>query len=90
MSLAPGNYGRPCLLNFFETKELLKSMGKVLQHILCKNEYSDNASDKIEPDAIDFVGNFMAEWLDHPDILKHLTGRVTRFGSYIIAKNGYF
>ena len=75
MSLAPPNYGKPSLMNFFEAKEFLRVMGNVLQHILSRNEYSDNCGKLgMEWDALDFVGYFMAEWIYHPDVINLISG----------------
>ena len=75
MSLTPANYGKPCLLNFFEAKELMRVMGSLLQHVLCLNEYSDNCGKLgMEWDALNFVGHFMAEWMHNPDVIKLVSG----------------
>ena len=51
-ALPQQNYGKPPLLNFNETKEVLRNFGKMLQHMLTENEYSETCGQaSIEKDA---------------------------------------
>ena len=51
-ALPQQNYGKPPLLNFNETKEVLRNFGKMLQHMLTENEYSESCGQaSIEKDA---------------------------------------
>jgi oligopeptidase A len=63
MSLPPPNYGKPSLLSFAETEELLRNFGNLLMHILSAGEWSDlSGKAGVEWDAIDLAGNFMTQW----------------------------
>jgi oligopeptidase A len=63
MSLPPPNYGKPSLLNFAETEEVLRNFGNLLMHILAESQWSDLCGKNgIEWDALDLAGNFMTQW----------------------------
>ena len=63
-ALPQQNYGKPPLLNFNETKEVLRNFGKMLQHMLTENEYSETCGQaSIEKDArgekhVPFIASF--------------------------------
>ena len=64
----------PTLLNFMETKEVLKMFGSLLHHMCSENDYSDNTGNHhLELDARDFVNLFIAELIYFPDVLKLLS-----------------
>jgi len=70
-ALPQQNYGKPPLLNFNETKEVLRNFGKMLQHMLTENEYSETCGQaSIEKDARDFVQEFITELIYIPDVLR--------------------
>ncbi len=74
-AFSPPGYGKPSLLSFGETQELLRNFGSLLQHILCESDYADTCGKTgLEWDAIDFVGFFMTHWLYQPDVLKLVSG----------------
>lgn len=63
MSLPPPNYGKPSLLNFAETEELLRNFGNLLIHVLADAKWSDLCGKTgLEWDALDLAGNFMTHW----------------------------
>ena len=75
LSFAPPNVGKPSLLNFDETQELFRKFGQLLQHILCKTDYSESAGvNGCEWDVIEFVGKFFEMWMYNPEIVKSVSG----------------
>ena len=76
LSLPIPNYGKPSLLSFHETEELLRNFGNLLQHSCssgCKwADFSGNIG--IEWDVLDMPGKFMSYWLYNPEVLRSLSG----------------
>jgi oligopeptidase A len=63
LSLPAPNYGKPSMLSFAETEELLRNFGNLLIHVLANGEWSDlSGKTGVEWDALDLSGRFMAHW----------------------------
>ena len=63
LSLPAPNYGKPSLLNFAETEELLRNFGNLLIHALATADWSDlSGKTGVEWDALDLAGKYMTHW----------------------------
>ena len=63
LSLPTPGYGKPSLLNFEEVRELLKTFGNMLVHVVAQSEYADlSGKTGVEADALDVAANFMTQW----------------------------
>ena len=75
LSLPNPGYGKPCLLNFEEARELLRLFGNLLLHTCANGAWSDVCGHNgIEQDAVDIAENFMTEWLYTPEFLTTVAG----------------
>ena len=77
LSLPIPNYGKPSLLNIFETEELLRNFGNLLVHVCSSRtvKWGDlSGRTALERDVIDFAGSFMTHWLYVPNILRSISG----------------
>ena len=75
LSLPNPGYGKPCLLNFEEARELLRLFGNLLLHTCANGAWSEVCGHNgIEQDAVDIAENFMTEWLYTPEFLTTVAG----------------
>ena len=75
LSLPNPGYGKPCLLNFEEARELLRLFGNLLLHTCATGAWSEVCGHNgIEQDAVDIAENFMTEWLYTPEFLTTVAG----------------
>lgn len=65
----------PYLLDVDDIRIVFKTFGSALQHILTKATFTDIAGlSNVEWDASQIAGNVIANFLDHKDILKSISG----------------